>query len=247
MKLTNKTALITGGGSGIGLEIAKIYSKSGYKVLIIGRNGEKLTKSAAGLKQVYTLACDISQADDLKILFDKIQAEFADLSLVVNNAATAFFYHHGENADSFEKSRQEMLTNYLSIIRLNETLLPLLKKQPNAAIVNVTSLLSILPATGVPSYSDSKAALHSYSLSLRHTLAKDTKIKVFELMPPLVNTEFSKEIGGEQNGMPAQDVAAALVAGIENDDYEIYVGQTKAFRDFYFSSPKEAFESLNQD
>jgi uncharacterized oxidoreductase len=91
MNLTNKTALITGGGSGIGLELAKIYSECGYNILIIGRNGEKLTKAASGLKQVFTLACDISEADDVKTLFDKIQAEFGDLFSISEICPTGFF------------------------------------------------------------------------------------------------------------------------------------------------------------
>lgn len=110
----------------------------------------------------------------------------------------------------------------------------------------MTSVVAFAPVTVIPTYSDSKAALHSYTLALRHTLAIDTAIKVFELMPPLVNTEFSKEIGGEANGMPAREVAQALIHGLENDIFEIHVGQTKDFRDFFFSNPEQAFQTMNQ-
>lgn len=246
MKITNKTILITGGGSGIGLEIAKLLNEQGNKILIIGRNGDKLEKASEGLKNVSTFASDITKADDVKKLAEKITAEFSDLSIVINNAASAFTYYHGENTDAFDKASDEILTNYLSVIRLNEQLLLLLKAQKEAAIVNTSSIVAFTPNAFLPSYSDSKAALHSYTLSLRHQLAKDTSIKVFELMPPLVSTEFSKEIGGLENGMPAIDVAKELINGIENDIYEIHVGQTKDFRELFFSDPAKAFEVLNE-
>lgn len=245
MKFSNKTVLVTGGGSGIGLDIAKLYAEKGFKVLIIGRNGEKLTKAAAGLKGIHTFACDITKSEDVQRLYEKISNEFGDLSLLINNAAAAHVYQHADGIDAFQKASEEMLTNYLSVIRLNETFLPLLKKQPEAAIVNITSLVSVQPVAVIPTYSDTKAALHSYSLTLRYMLAKNTKVKVFELMPPLVNTEFSKEIGGEQNGIPSITVASSLIDGIEADLEEIYVGHTKDFRDLYFSDPKAAFSVLN--
>jgi uncharacterized oxidoreductase len=246
MEITNTTVLITGGGSGIGLDTARLLSAKGNKILIIGRNGDKLSKATEGLSNVFPYICDITKAADIEQLVAKVTAEFSNLSFLINNAATAFVYTHGEGANAFEKASEEMMTNYLSVIRLSEKLLPVLKQQPQAAIVNVTSLVSVAPAAVIPTYSDTKAALHSYSLSLRHTLAKDTAVRVFELMPPLVNTEFSKEIGGETNGMPPAAVAQALINGIENDEDEIYVGQTRDFRDFYLSNPAQAFETLNQ-
>lgn len=246
MKISNRTVLITGGGSGIGLDTAKLLSSKGNRVLIIGRNGEKLAKAAKGLDNVFSYACDITNAEDVENLVSKIETEFSDLSFLINNAAATYVYTHGEGVNAFEKASEEMMTNYLSVVRLSEKLLPVLKAQPESAIVNVTSLVSVAPVAVIPTYSDTKAALHSYSLSLRHTLAKDTSVRVFELMPPLVNTEFSKEIGGETNGMPSAAVAQALINGIENDENEIYVGQTKDFRDFYLSNPAEAFKTLNQ-
>lgn len=246
MKISKKTVLITGGGSGIGHETAKLLSAKGNNVLIIGRNGDKLKKSAEGLSNVSTFEADITNAEDVLRLVKKITADFGDLSLVINNAAAANVYKHSAESLSFDKASEEMSTNYLAVIRLNEALLPLLKSQPESAIVNVTSLVAFAPVTVIPTYSDTKAALHSYTLTLRHTLAIDTDVKVFELMPPLVNTAFSKDIGGEANGMPSNTVAQALVDGIENDVYEIHVGQTKDFRDFFFSNPTEAFQTLNQ-
>ncbi|RYZ23450.1 MAG: SDR family NAD(P)-dependent oxidoreductase, partial [Sphingobacteriales bacterium] len=108
------------------------------------------------------------------------------------------------------------------------------------------SIVAFAPVAVIPTYSDSKAAVHSYTLSLRHTLNRDTNVKVFELMPPTVNTAFSKDIGGEIHGMPAREVAEQLIEGIEQNDYEIYPGKTQEFRQYFFANPKEAFLALNQ-
>lgn len=246
MNISKKTVLITGGGSGIGHEIAKLLSAKGNTVIIAGRNGDRLDKAAEGLANVSTFQGDITKAEDVDRLVQKIKADYGDISVVINNAAAANVYKHSSESLSFDKATEEMSTNYLAVIRLNESLLPLLKKQPEAAIVNVTSLVAFAPATVIPTYSDTKAALHSYTLALRYTLAIDTAVKVFELMPPLVNTEFSKDIGGEANGIPSLSVAQALIDGIENDVYEIHVGQTKDFRTYFLSNPEEAFQTLNQ-
>lgn len=245
MNITNKTILITGGGSGIGFETAKLLTAKGNKVIIVGRTESKLEAAVEVLPNVTAIRCDINNADDVKNLIKKVSVEHPELSVLVNNAGRAFAYEHNESATAFEKASEEFTTNYFSVIRLTEGFLPLLKSQEVAAVINVSSIVAFSPQALLPTYSDSKAALHSYTLSLRHTLAKDSAIKVYELMPPMVNTDFSKDMGGE-HGMPANEVAQALLDGIENDIYEIQVGQTAEFRKFYLSSPTEAFAMMNQ-
>ena len=246
MNITNKTVLITGGGSGIGFETAKLLSARGNKIIIIGRRESKLNAAVEALSNTIAIRCDINSESDVKDLIAQVSEKHPELSVLINNAGRAFAYTHAESAGAFEKSTAEFATNYFSLVRLTEGFLPILKKQTEAAIVNVTSIVAFSPTAKLPSYSDSKAAVHSYTLSLRHTLAKDTSIKVFELMPPLVNTEFSKEIGGEENGIPPIEVAQGLIDGIEKDDFEIKIGQTADFRKFYLSAPAEAFEMMNQ-
>lgn len=246
MNISNKTVLITGGGSGIGFETAKLLSQKGNKVLIVGRTAQTLHRAAALLPNTIALPCDITKPDEVDKLVALLATDYPELSVLVNNAGKAFVYTHAEGVDAVEKAKQEMDTNYFALIRLTEKLLPILKKQPEAAIVNVSSIVAFTPASIIPTYSDSKAAVHSYTLALRHILAKDTAIRVFELMPPTVNTAFSKEIGGEEHGMPAEEVAEGLINGLESDTYEIYVGQTTTFREYFFSNPAEAFKLLNQ-
>jgi len=245
MKTTQNTVLITGGSAGIGFEIAKLLSEKGNHVIIVGRNEERLHQAAAKLTNVTAIAGDVSNSADVEELVATLQKDFPALNIVINNAGRALVYELGANANSFENATDEIQTNYLSVINLTEKLLPLLQQQPEAAVVNVTSVLALVPAVSVPTYSASKAALHSFSQILRYTLAKSTNVKVFELMPPLVNTEFSKEIGGEK-GISPLAVAERFVSALENDEYEIHVGGTADIYKLALSSPQQALQVLNQ-
>lgn len=244
MKNTNNTILITGGSAGIGFETAKLFSEQGNHVIITGRNEERLKHAAAQLKNVTAIACDVSRESDVLALVKKLNVEFPQLNMVINNAGRALLYNLShEHANAFENAADEMMTNYLSVIRLNEQLLPLLKKQTEAAIVNVSSVVAFVPGISLPTYAASKAALHSYTQTLRLSL-KDTNIHVFELMPPLVNTEFSQGIGGA-NGIAPSVVAQDLLNAVKNNEYEIHVGNTAFMYKEFLASPAKALKLMN--
>ena len=243
MEITNKTALVTGAGSGIGYQIAKLLIEKGNKVIIVGRNKVKIERAAQELGAT-AFVCDVSKPAEIEILANRVQQDYPELSVLVNNAGVANLYKLGEGADAFTKAKDEFDVNYFAPVLLTERLLPTLKNQGDAAIVNITSNVTFHPLVVLPSYSDSKAALHSHTVSLRHTLAKDTNVKVFEVMPSLVNTDATKDMGGE-NGMHPDVVATATVNGIQEDRYEIYVGETSAQRDAYFANPDKAIVSFN--
>jgi uncharacterized oxidoreductase len=243
MKPTGNTILIVGGSAGIGYEMARLLSENGNNVIITGRNEERLNNAASRLNNVTSIVSDFSKADEVNALVERLNSGFPGLNVVINNAAHALLYDiTGENANAFEKAEEEMFTNYLSVVRINEKLLPLLKKQPAAAIVNVSSIVAFVPGSLV-GYSASKAALHSYTQSLRMALEDDSNIKVFELMPPLVDTEFSKPIGGSRGISPKQ-VAEEFYKAWQHDEYEIHVGQTADLYKLYLSSPAEALKRM---
>lgn len=243
MKTSQNTVLITGGSAGIGFEIAKKLSALDNHVIIVGRNQERLNAAAAQLKNATAINADISNADDVAILTEKIATDFPGLNMVINNAGAAFLSNLRTSTDTFEKASTEILTNYLSVVRLNEKLLPVLEKQVESAIVNVSSIVAFAPGTRLSTYAASKAALHSYTRALRFTL-EGSAIKVFELMPPLVDTEFSSEIDGH-NGIPAAQVADEFITALEADRYEIRVAGTEQFYRLYLSSPEEALKAIN--
>ncbi|KQS31377.1 SDR family oxidoreductase [Dyadobacter sp. Leaf189] len=245
MKTTGNTILITGGSAGIGFEIAKAFSESGNHVIITGRDGQRLANAASQLKNATPIVSDVSDKNAVDALVKQIQADFPELNVVVNNAGRAYYYKLDGEQDAATLAEEEMLTNYLSVIRLNQALLPVLKNAPEAAIVNVSSIAVIASNYLLSTYAASKAALHSYSQSLRITL-EESPVKVFELMPPLVNTEFSQEIGGA-NGIPPKEVADALIHAFETDTFEVRVGRTESLFQLYLSSPTEALRAMNPD
>jgi len=244
MNTSNNTILITGGSAGIGFEFAKALSANNT-IIITGRNEARLKAAAAQLPNTSYILGDVSDAKDVGNLVATINKDHKDLNIVINNAGKSASPYNFTTVglDAFTKASEEMLTNYLSVIRLNEKLLPLLQRQAEAAIVNISSIVAIAPGGRLPSYSASKAALHSYTITLRQHLEK-TNVKVFEVYPPLVATEFSAEIGGLTNGIPASDVAADLVKGLEQNTYDIRVGRTAELYQYYLASPAEAIKAM---
>lgn len=243
MDLTNKTILITGAGSGIGFATAQSLSKKGNKAIIVGRNAIKIEKAAAELGLDF-IVCDVTDEQQVLALVSKVNAQYKDLAVLINNAGVASLYRLGESANAYEKSKQEFETNYFAVVRLTELLLPVLKNQSEAAIVNITSNVSFHPLVLLPTYSDTKAALHSHTVALRLTLSRNTNIKLFEVMPSLINTEATKDMGGE-NGLPPSVVAENIFQGITADTYEIYVGETARQYAEHFENPLSALEKFN--
>ncbi|MFI2743930.1 SDR family oxidoreductase [Zhouia sp. PK063] len=225
MKTTKNTILITGGSAGIGLEIAKLFANNNNTVIITGRNKERLAQTVANHPNLIPFQGDVNNFEDVQRLKTFIQSEYKHLNVLMNNAGNAFYYDVSETA-TYEKAKAEIETNYLSIINLIDEFLPILKLQPFASIVNVTSIVAFVPTIALPTYAASKAALHFYTTALRDKLKEhNSTIKVFEVMPPLVNTNFSKAIGGE-NGIAPQVVAQSLFEAFQKDQYEVPVGAT---------------------
>jgi len=245
MNTTNNTVLITGGSAGIGFELAALFAEKGNKVIITGRDEQRLKKAVEQLKNVTGILSDVTNPAQVDDLVARINKDFPGLNILINNAGKAHYYKLGDEVDVAEKAAEEMQTNYLAPIRLTEKLLPLLKQQKGSAIVNVTSIVALAPGRRLATYAASKAALHSYSRTLRVTLEKTApNVNVFELMPPLVNTEFSKAIGGE-NGIPPRQVADDLLKALAENKYEIHVGNTAYVYQLSLSSPAEALQLMN--
>lgn len=244
MKTTNNTILITGGSAGIGFETAKLLIENGNEVIIIGRDQKRLDEAAKQLGKVTAISADVNQAADVERLVAALKQDFPQLNMVINNAGSAFYYSLNDDSQpAFENASAEIMTNYLAIARLNQRLLPILRMQQESAIVNVSSIVAYVPGASLPTYAASKAALHSYTTSLRLTL-EGTSVKVFELLPPLVNTAFSTAIGGEHGIHPAV-VASDLLAALASNDFEIRVGDTAKIYELFLSSPSEALNAMN--
>jgi uncharacterized oxidoreductase len=187
MRMTGNTILITGGGSGIGLGLAKSFAEAGNKVIIAGRRKEALDAATAQNPGLQSMVLDIDSPKAIEEFSKRINQEHPELNVLINNAGIM----RPEQAKSGNVADAEAMitTNLLGPIRLTAALLPQLLKNPNAAIMMVSSGLAFVPLAMTPTYCATKAAIHSYSQSLRYQL-KDTGVQVLELAPPYVQTEL---------------------------------------------------------
>ena len=170
---------------------------------------------------------DLSVESERVRIAGELVAQHPDVNIIINNAGAAFMNDLSDSTNNAaEKAYLEINTNYISVIHFTSLVLPQLLKQEDAAIVNISSIAVYRGNKYLPTYSASKAALHSYTQGLRDTYAENDHLNVYEVYPPLVNTEFSAEIGGA-NGIPASEVADELFAALEKDQFEVPVGDTK--------------------
>jgi uncharacterized oxidoreductase len=243
MNIQNQTVLITGGGSGIGFAIAQELAAQHNKVLLVGRNKAKLDKAASYLPGAVALACDVNDAQQVKELIAQVERDYPQLSMLINNAGQAYAYFLSATAGAYEKAAEEFQTNVLSVIRLTEGLLPVLSRQKEAAIVNVTSVVVYTPVPVLPTYSASKAALHAYTENLRLTLAKESAIKVFEVYPPLVDTELAKDFNSDK--ISPERVATEVMEGLAGDRFDIRVEKAAGIYEAQLQAQLEVLQSVN--
>ncbi|MEO3408500.1 SDR family NAD(P)-dependent oxidoreductase [Mucilaginibacter sp. CAU 1740] len=242
MKTTNNTVLITGGGSGIGLETARKFAAHGNKVVITGRNIEKLNAAASGLDNVSVFQCDVTVESDLDALVEHLELNFPELNILINNAGNAYNYSLAENSNAYDGAKKEIEVNYLAPLRLTEKLTPFLKTKEHAAVINITSVVAIIPWAVMPTYSASKAASQAYTRLLRLSLAK-SPVKVFEVLPPLTDTEFAKNI--PVNKIHPSVIADAIIEGLSSDRYDIRIGFSEHFFNLNKESSEKAFNAFN--
>jgi uncharacterized oxidoreductase len=245
MKLSGDTVLITGGATGIGFAIAERFAKLGNTVIICGRRQDKLDAAKAKIPSLHTIRCDISVDGERTSLLKAIESDSNGLNILVNNAGIQRFISLKGGREELLKVDDEIDTNLKAQIHTIAMFIPLLSKR-ESAIVNVTSGLGFVPMARFPIYSATKAALHSFTMSLRHQL-KGTSIKVFELIPPTVHdTELKgKPIEKAEWTVSASEVADALVDGMVNDAQEIPVGGTKRWASASRAELDDAFGRIN--
>lgn len=243
MNLAGNTVLITGGGSGIGWAIAERFLQAGSDVIICGRRVEKLQEAQQQYPHLRTHACDLTDEADRVALYEWVRSEVPQLNVLVNNAGIQNRTHLANEPQEWSTHRQEIATNFDAPIHLTTLFIPLLREQPNAAIINVSSGLAFTPAAFAPVYSATKAALHSFTLSLRHQLAS-VGIKVIEVVPPAVNTDLGGA-GLHTWGVPLNEFADSIMERIASGELEIGYGTSEARRRASRDELDEFFNQLN--
>lgn len=224
MKLTGRTILITGGSAGIGLSFAKHFAATGNVVLITGRNQAKLDAAAAEEPRLHTFRADAASIDDVKALADHVDTNFPALDVLFNNAGVFIYRNLTTGQADLAELTKELDINVAGPIRTVSVLVDRLKKN-NGTIINVSSGLAYVPIQAAPIYCATKAALHSYTITLRQQLAG--QVEVVELMPPAVKTELTAEIpdNGDFKLITTDELLKASLAGLKKGALEIRPGQ----------------------
>jgi len=234
MELTNNTILITGGTSGFGFEFASRFIDSGSTVIITGRDQSKLQQTRGRLPKVHIFQSDVSDPNAIAMLYHQVTKQFPDLNILINNAGEMRILNLHDTSIDLLNITREVEINLMGPIRMVHQFLPHLKTKKNAAIVNVTSGLALIPFPISPVYGATKSGLRSYTKSLRIQL-KNTNIKVFELIAPGANTplndKFSTVDGFDnKNSISPDKVVDVAIKAMMKDTFEIYPGISRVLK-----------------
>jgi uncharacterized oxidoreductase len=230
MQMNGNTILITGGGSGIGRALAEAFHALGNKVIIAGRRKEVLDETTAANPGMNSAVLDIENADAIKTFATQLTRDFPTLNAVIHNAG--IMRREDVKRGALTDAEATVTTNLLGPIRLTAALLPHFLTQPRATIMTVSSGLAFLPMAPTPTYSATKAAIHSYTQSLRYQL-RDTSVQVLELVPPYVQTELmGSHQAQDPNAMPLDEFITEVISILKNspDATEILVERVKPLR-----------------
>ncbi|GAB4070247.1 SDR family oxidoreductase [Ancylobacter sonchi] len=211
MDISGNTILITGGNAGIGRALAEALHREGNKVIITGRRREALEETVAANPGMAYEVLDISDAQAIAAFAGTVAATYPALNVVINNAG--IMVAEDLTAEPVDLAVPEAIiaTNLLGPIRLAAALLPHLKRQPSATLMTVSSGLAFVPLVATPTYNATKAAIHSWSQSLRAQLA-GTSVDVIEIVPPAVATDLMPGHAQNPNSMPLDAFITETVA-----------------------------------
>lgn len=245
MNLIGNTILITGGGSGIGRALAEAFHKLGNQVIIAGRRQEMLDATAAANPGMKAIVLDIENPDSIQNAVEKLLNHFPGLNVLINNAGIMKPEDLHDPQATLDTAESIVLTNLLGPIRLTTALMPYLIETPGATIVNVSSGLAFIPLAMTPTYSATKAAIHSYTMSLRYQL-QDTAVNVLEIIPPWVATELMGSTPDDPRAMPLDAFIEETMALLATSAKEICVERVIMLRNAAAEGKDaEIFKGLN--
>ena len=231
MKLTGNSILITGGATGIGLALAHSFLKLGNTVIVVGRSRKSLEKAVAECPGLIPLRCDVTDHEARTAMISWLTEHHPACNVLVNNAGIQKAPNFAAGNVDAASIAAEIGTNLLAPILLGAAMKPLLETKPSA-IINITSGLAFCPLALMPVYCATKAALHSFTKSLRHQL-RATSIEVFEIAPPIVDTQLGSEHRAVRPGtvlMSPAEFAHEAIEGLAAGQPEILVGAAKQMR-----------------
>ena len=224
MKLSGNTILITGGSSGIGLAFAERFIKAGNKVIVCGRRENAIQNAKEKFPKLITRVSDLDIESERIALFDWVTVNYPEVNVLVNNAGIQqrFNVLKADAKNNWSYFNKEISTNMEAPFHLAILFAPFFAAKEEATIINVTSGLAFTPFAIAPIYSATKAALHSFTMSLRHQLS-ETSVEVIEVVPPAVNTDLGG-YGLHNQGEPLDAFADGIFKGLEEGKKEIGYG-----------------------
>jgi len=235
MKLSNNTILITGGSTGIGFAFAERFVKAGNIVIVTGRREHVLQSAKEKIPGLITRVSDLDIESERAALFDWVTANYPDVNVLVNNAGIQqrFDVLKTDAKNDWGYFNKEITTNIEAPFHLAMLFAPFFATKDDAAIINVTSGLAFTPFAIAPIYSATKAALHSFTMSLRQQLS-ETSVEVIEVAPPAVNTDLGGtglHVHGEPLDAFADGIFAGLAEGLKEIGYGTSVARLRMSRD----------------
>jgi uncharacterized oxidoreductase len=242
MKLSGNTIFITGGGSGIGHALAEQLHKRGNQVIISGRRKDALDAATAANPGMKSIALDIEDPANIAAVVEKLTRDFPALNVLINNAG--IMRPEDVKKGAVADAEAIVTTNLLGPIRITAALMPHFLKQASATVINVSSGLAFVPLALTPTYCATKAAIHSYTQSLRYQL-QGTSIKVLEIIPPWVATELMGEKPSDPRAMPLDKYIAETMEILGTDAEEICVQNVLFLRNAAKGDEKALFKTFN--
>jgi uncharacterized oxidoreductase len=243
MVFSGNTILVTGGASGIGLAFAERFLQAGNHIIVCGRRESKLAELKSRHPAIETRVCDVAEAGERESLAEWVTHRFPALDVLVNNAGIQRRVQIAAERD-WAATRLEIAINFEAQVHLTMLLLPQLMKQSRSAILNVTSGLSFVPLAATPVYSATKAAFHSFTLSLRHQLA-GTSVEVIEIIPPAVDTDLGGP-GLHTFGVKIDEFADAAMKQLGEGSHEVSYGFSRESSRASREQLDEIFQRMNR-
>lgn len=245
MRMQDNTILITGGSEGIGFELARALSKKN-RIIICGRNKDKLERAADHLPGAHIEQCDITNEEHRRGLLARILPLYPDLNVLVNNAGGKTSTDLLNGTAIKDAMANDMALNFTAPAALCTDLLKHLQKQPRAAIINMSTGLVYLPKAAQAFYCAGKAALHSYSQSLRWAL-NGTHVEVYEVFLTLVDTAFHHgKLPTNIPAISAEEAARYTLDGLSEDKKQIHIGKAALARWFSVLAPQKGMAIVNR-
>jgi len=257
MDLMNSTVLITGGTSGIGLELVRQLTEKEATIIVTGRKADALSETKKRFPKIHTFKSDVSNPDEIRELYEEVTRQFPALNILINNAGEMRLIDLQDTSRSLEDVTREININLSGAIQMAHQFLPHLVTKQSATIVNVSSAIAFMPYSTAPVYSASKAGLHAFTMALRLQL-KNTGINVLELIPPGVNTNLQNDWVLQPNPKQLMDVdklVKVAIKGLQHNTPEIKPALVKIIKALSRIIPKtlmnfghrefEKFKQLN--